>query len=144
MEKRRVERQQYENKENWKLIREYEEAVGKMVELVRNYCCNQEGHFLKQKREYNDLLQAERDAHLKTRLECDEWQAKTLRCAEMIRTAYRLRCEEEELPIRVVGGLQNQVRILRAALGWDQERPQDEFGWPILRNAPRGIDETRP
>lgn len=114
-----------------------------MVELVRNYCCNNEGHYLALKRQYNDLLQAERDAHLQTRLECDEWNAKTLRCSEMIRTAYRLRCEEEELPIRVVGGLQNEVRMLRDIIGLEHERPQDEWGWPILRDAPRGIDESR-
>jgi hypothetical protein len=64
----------------------------------------------------------------------------TMRCAEMIRTAYRLRCEEEEVPIRVVAGLQNEVRALRNALGLEPEKPEEEYGWEILKDVPLGVD----
>ncbi|OAL69766.1 hypothetical protein A7D00_5805 [Trichophyton violaceum] len=139
-EKRRVETLRHEQVENMKLIAEYENAVGTMVEQIRNYCCNNEGHFLSQKRRYNDLLQAERDAHLASRLDRDYWHAQTMKCAEMIRTAYRLRCEEEELPLRIVAGLQNEVRAYRNALGMDPEKPEEEWGWEILKDAPPGVE----
>jgi DNA-binding transcriptional ArsR family regulator len=139
-EKRRLEIYRSEQEENWKLIREYEDTVGKMTEAIRNYCCNNESHFLAQKRHYNNLLQAERDAHLKSRLERDHWHAQTMKLCGMIRTAYRLRSEEEELPIRVVAGLQNEVRCLRNALGLDPERPEEEYGWEILRHVPPSVD----
>ncbi|KAM5472345.1 hypothetical protein MauCBS54593_002936 [Microsporum audouinii] len=139
-EKSRVETLRHEQVENMKLIAEYENAVGTMVEQIRNYCCNNEGHFLSQKRRYNDLLQAERDAHLASRLDRDYWHAQTMKCAEMIRTAYRLRCEEEELPLRIVAGLQNEVRAYRNALGMDPEKPEEEWGWEILKDAPPGVE----
>ncbi|EFR00549.1 hypothetical protein MGYG_03553 [Nannizzia gypsea CBS 118893] len=139
-EKRRVETLRHEQVENMKLIAEYENAVGTMVEQIRNYCCNNEGHFLSQKRRYNDLLQAERDAHLASRLDRDYWHAQTMKCAEMIRTAYRLRCEEEELPLRIIAGLQNEVRAYRNALGMDPEKPEEEWGWEILKDAPPGVE----
>ncbi|KAF3482542.1 uncharacterized protein GIQ15_05301 [Arthroderma uncinatum] len=139
-EKRRVETLRHEQVENMKLIAEYENAVGTMVEQIRNYCCNNEGHFLSQKRRYNDLLQAERDAHLASRLDRDYWHAQTMKCAEMIRTAYRLRCEEEVLPLRIVAGLQNEVRAYRNALGMDPEKPEEEWGWEILKDAPPGVE----
>ncbi|KAK2744157.1 hypothetical protein FQN57_004417 [Myotisia sp. PD_48] len=139
-EKRNVEVLRYEQVENMKLIAEYENAVGTMVEQIRNYCTNNESHFLSQKRRYNDLLQAERDAHLESRLDRDYWHAQTMKCAEMIRTAYRLRCEEEELPVRIVAGLQNEVRAYRNALGMEPEAPEDEWGWEILKDVPGGTE----
>lgn len=123
-----------------KLIGEYEVAVGMMTEQIRSYCCNINDRFLAQKKHYNKLLQDERDAHLQSRLERDEWHAKTLRCCEMIRTAYKLRCEEEELPIRVVAGLQSEVRALRNAIGLEQEKPEEEYGWEILKHVPDSTD----
>jgi SRSO17 transposase len=111
-----------------------------MVEQIRNYCQNNNMHFLAQKRHYNNLLQAERDAHLESRLDRDYWHAQTMRCAEMIRTAYRLRCEEEETPIRVISGLQNEVRAYRHALGMEPEKPEEEFGWELLKDLPRSVD----
>ncbi|EFW16371.1 hypothetical protein D8B26_005715 [Coccidioides posadasii str. Silveira] len=139
-QKRVIDILKYEQMENMKLIGEYETAVGTMTEQIRNYCCNVNDHFLAQKRRYNDLLQEEKDAHLQSRLERDYWHSQTLRCAEMIRTAYRLRCEEEVLPIRIVAGLQNEVRALRNALGLDPENPEEEYGWEILKDAPPGVD----
>ena len=91
-------------------------------------------HFLAQKRHYNNLLQAERDAHLESRLDRDHWHNQTLKCAEMIRTAHRLRCEEDELPMRIVAGLQNEVRAYRNALGMEPERPE-EVANKVLRRA---------
>lgn len=118
------------------MIGEYEATLGTMVEQIRNYCQNNNMHYLSQKRHYNNLLQAERDSHLESRLDRDYWHAQTMKCAEMIRTAYRLRSEEEELPIRIVAGLQNEVRAYRNALGMEPERPEDEFGWEILKDVP--------
>ncbi|KAJ5729045.1 uncharacterized protein N7483_003553 [Penicillium malachiteum] len=133
-EKRLVEDYKREQLENTKLIGEYETAVGTMVEQIRNYCQNNNMHFLYQKSHYNNLLQAERDAHLESRLDRDYWHNQTMRCAEMIRTAYRLRSEEEELPIRIVAGLQNEVRAYRNALGMEPEKPEEEYGWEILKD----------
>ncbi|EAW22580.1 uncharacterized protein NFIA_012690 [Aspergillus fischeri NRRL 181] len=139
-EKRLVEILKQEQVENTKLIGEYEAAVGTMVEQIRNYCQNNNMNYLAQKRHYNNLLQAERDAHLESRLDRDHWHAQTMKCAEMIRTAYRLRCEEEELPIRIVSGLQNEVRAYRNALGMEPEKPEEEYGWEILKDVPPSVD----
>ncbi|ODH38384.1 hypothetical protein ACO22_02383 [Paracoccidioides brasiliensis] len=139
-EKSLVEILKREQVENTKLIGEYETAVGTMVEQIRHYCQNNNMHYLAQKRHYNNLLQAERDAHLESRLDRDNWHAKAMRCAEMIRTAYRLRCEEEEVPIRVISGLQNEVRAYRNALGMEPEKPDEEYGWEILKDLPPGVD----
>ncbi|OJD14726.1 hypothetical protein AJ78_04951 [Emergomyces pasteurianus Ep9510] len=135
-----VEALKREQVENTKLIGEYETAVGTMVEQIRHYCQNNNMHYLAQKRHYNNLLQAERDAHLESRLDRDNWHAKAMRCSEMIRTAYRLRCEEEEVPIRVISGLQNEVRAYRNALGMEPEKPEEEYGWEILKDLPPGVD----
>ncbi|RJE22417.1 hypothetical protein PHISCL_05237 [Aspergillus sclerotialis] len=139
-EKRLTEILKREQVENTKLIGEYEAAVGTMVEQIRNYCQNNNMHYLAQKRHYNNLLQAERDAHLESRLDRDYWHTQTLKCAEMIRTAYRLRCEEEEVPIRIVAGLQNEVRAYRNALGMEPEKPEEEYGWEILKDVPPSVD----
>ncbi|PYI06918.1 hypothetical protein BO78DRAFT_314419 [Aspergillus sclerotiicarbonarius CBS 121057] len=135
-ERRLTEILKTEQAENAKLIGEYEATLGTMVEQIRNYCQNNNMHYLSQKRHYNNLLQVERDSHLESRLDRDYWHAQTMKCAEMIRTAYRLRSEEEELPIRIVAGLQNEVRAYRNALGMEPERPEDEYGWEILKDVP--------
>lgn len=109
-----------------------------MVEQIRNYCQNNNMHFLYQKSHYNNLLQAERDAHLESRLDRDYWHAQTMRCAEMIRNAHGMRTEEDQLPIRIVAGLQNEVRAYRNALGMDPERPEEEYGWEILKDTSSG------
>ncbi|GAB1193506.1 hypothetical protein APSETT444_002727 [Aspergillus pseudonomiae] len=137
-EKRLNEVLRNEQVENTKLIGDYEQAVGTMVEQIRNYCQNNNLQYLAQKRHYNNLLQNERDAHLQSRLERDHWHNQTMKCAEMIRTAYRIRCEEENVPIRVVAGLQNEVRAYRNALGMEPERPEEEYGWEILKDVPGG------
>ncbi|OJD26196.1 hypothetical protein ACJ73_02427 [Blastomyces percursus] len=137
-EKSLVEALKREQVENTKLIGEYETAVGTMVEQIRHYCQNNNMHYLAQKRHYNNLLQAERDAHLESRLDRDNWHAKAMRCSEMIRTACRLRCEEDEVPIRIISGLQNEVRAYRNALGMEPEKPEEEYGWEILKDLPPG------
>ena len=63
----------------------------------------------------------------------------------MIRTAYRLRCEEWGEEVATISGLQNQVRVLRNALGMPKESPDEETGWPYLKDVPlslKGVDET--
>ncbi|KAL9600208.1 MAG: hypothetical protein Q9219_003351 [cf. Caloplaca sp. 3 TL-2023] len=125
-----------EQKENTKLIGEYETAVGSIVEMVRNYSYNNKQERTSISLQYNRLLQDEKDAHLAVRLEKDDWHAKFMRSVEMLREAYRLRCEEEELPVRIVSGLQNEVRAYRNALGMEPEKPEEEFGWEILKDAP--------
>ncbi|CAG7946761.1 unnamed protein product [Penicillium nalgiovense] len=126
----------HHREENMKMVREFETAVGIMVEQIRNYCQNNNMHYLAQKKHYNNLLQAERDAHLESRLDRDYWHAQTMKCAEMIRTAYRLKCEEDDAPTRVITGLQNEVRAYRFALGMEPEKPEEEYGWEYLKNIP--------
>ena len=130
-----------EQRENTKLIGEYETAVGNIVEMVRNYSYSVNMEKVRISRNYNQLLQDEKDQHLVTRLEKDDWHAKFMRSVEMIRTAYRLRCEEEEMPTMIVAGLQNEVRSYRNALGMDPEKFEDEFGYPILKYLKNGIGE---
>jgi hypothetical protein len=63
----------------------------------------------------------------------------------MLRTAYRLRTDEWGEELKVISGLQNEVRVLRKALGMEVEKTEDETGWPYLREAPlnlESIDET--
>ncbi|OQE18183.1 hypothetical protein PENFLA_c022G02913 [Penicillium flavigenum] len=126
----------HHREENMKMVREFETAVGIMVEQIRHYCQNNNMHYLAQKKHYNNLLQAERDAHLESRLDRDYWHAQTMKCAEMIRTAYRLKCEEDDAPTRVITGLQNEVRAYRFALGMEPEKPEEEYGWEYLKNIP--------
>ena len=114
----------------------YEDAVGTMTEQIRNYCGNVEGRFLEQRRIYNNLLQAEKDDHLASRLEKDHWFAHYLEVREMIRTATRLRVDEWGEEYAVVAGLQGQVRCLRRILEWEVEEPEEEIGWPYLKDLP--------
>jgi hypothetical protein len=139
-ERRLVEILKREQMENTKLIGEYETAVGIMVEQIRSHCQNNNMHYLAQKHHYNHVLQAERDAHLESRLDRDHWHAQTMKCAEMIRNAYRLRCEEDDLPIRVISGLQNEVRAYRHALGMAPQKPEEEFSWEFLKTLPASVD----
>lgn len=130
-----------EQKENTKLIGEYETAVGNIVEMVRNYSYNNKTEKTSLSLHYNKLLQDEKDAHLAVRLEKDDWHAKFMRSVEMLREAYRIRCEEEELPIRVVSGLQNEVRSYRNALGMEPEKLEDEYGYEILKDVVDGTSD---
>jgi hypothetical protein len=107
-----------------------------MVEQIRNYCQNNNMHYLAQKRHYNNLLQAERDAHLESRLDRDHWHTQFLKCAGVVRTAYRMRCEEDDVPTRIISGLQNEVRAYRFALGMEPEAKEEEYGWEYLKNIP--------
>ena len=130
-----------EQRENTKLIGEYETAMGSVVEMVRNFAANKDAERFAAAREYNGRLQEEKDAHLATRLDRDDWHAKFMRSVEMIRNAYRLRCEEDELPIRIVAGLQNEVRTYRNALGMEPEKFEEEFGYEILKDVKNGAGE---
>lgn len=128
-----------EQKENTKLIGEYETAVGNIVEMVRNYSFTNKTEKTSIALHYNKLLQEEKDAHLVARLEKDDWHAKFMRSVEMLREAYRIRCEEEDIPVRIVAGLQNEVRAYRNALGMEPEKPEEEYGYEILKDIPDGI-----
>lgn len=130
-----------EQKENTKLIGEYETAVGSIVEMIRNYSFNNKTEKTTVSLYYNKLLQEEKDAHLAARLEKDDWHAKFMRSVEMLREAYKLRCEEEDVPIRIVAGLQNEVRAYRNALGMEPEKPEDEYGYEILKDVHDGVGD---
>ncbi|KAL2038097.1 hypothetical protein N7G274_009044 [Stereocaulon virgatum] len=130
-----------EQKENTKLIGEYENALGDIVKDVREYSFNTKTRETNIARHYNKLLQDEKDAHLAARLEKDEWHSRFMRSVEMLREAFRLRCEEEEVPVRVVSGLQTEVRAYRSALGMELEKPEEEYGWEILKDMPTGSGE---
>ena len=125
-------------KESTTLISDWEHEVGKLIQKTRDHTFDNKAELHAQARHYNNLLQEEKDAHLQARLERDDWHAKFMRAEAMMREAYRLRCEEEEVPLRVVGGLQNEVRALRSALGMEKEREEEEYGWEVLRDAPGG------
>lgn len=127
-----------EQHENTKLIGEYETAVGNIVEMVRNYSYNNNMEKIAIRKHYNEILQDEKDAHLEARLEKDDWHAKFMRCVDMLRTAYRLRCEEEEEPTAIIAGLQLEVRTYRDALGMEPEQSEDEFGYDFLKHVPDG------
>ena len=102
--------------------------------MVRNYSFNNKAEKTSLQLHYNKLLQEEKDAHLEARLEKDHWHSKFLRSVEMLRDAYRLRCEEEEVPTRVVAGLQNEVSAYLNALVIEREMPEDVFGWEVLKD----------
>ena len=130
-----------EQRENTKLIGEYETALASIVEEIRNFAYGKNLEKAQLSREYNKLLQDEKDAHLATRLEKDDWHAKFMRSVDMIRTAYKLRCEEEQVPVRIIAALQNEVRAYRNALGMEPERFEEEVGFEILRDVKNGAGE---
>jgi hypothetical protein len=134
-----------EQSQNTELIGKYEDALGTATEQIRNYCTDNNMNYLGQRRHYNNLLQAEKNEHLQSRLDRDHWHAQTMRVCEMIRRATRLRNDEWCDELKIISGLQNEVRVLRKALGMDVERPEEETGWPYLKDTPlnlEGIDET--
>ena len=107
-----------------------------MTEQIRNYCSGIDKRFLDQKRHYNNLLQQEKDDHLSSRLEKDEYFAQVLKLSGQIRTAYHLRTDEWGDEFRTIAALQTQVRCLRRVAGWDQERSEEEAGWQYLKDCP--------
>jgi hypothetical protein len=135
-QKKLVDLYKHEQLENTTLIASYEEALGTAVEQIRTYCTGINARFLAQTRHYNDLLQAEKDEHLASRLERDEWHAKTLKVCRMIREAKRLRDGEWFEEYIVVNELQQQVRIMRRLLEWPEEKKEEEVGWPYLKDLP--------
>lgn len=137
---RAIELLKSEQTSNTELIAKYEDAVGTCTEQIRSYCTDNNMNYLAQRRHYNNLLQAEKDEHLQSRLDRDYWHAQTLKVCEMLRTAYRLRTDEWGTELKVISGLQNEVRVLRKALGLEVENPKDETGSPYLRDAPLNLD----
>ena len=142
---RAIELLKSEQTKNTDLIGKYEDALDTSAEQIRTYATDNSINYLSQRQHYNSLLQAEKDEHLQSRLDRDYWQAQTLKVCGMLRGAYRLRTEEWGEELNVISGLQNEVRVLRKALGMDVESSEDETGWPFLKDAPLnldGIDET--
>lgn len=131
-----IEAYKHEQKENTSLIADYEDSLGTITEQIRDYCLGIENRFLDQRHHYNNLLQQEKDEHLQTRLERDEWHGKTLRCAEMIRTASRLRNDEWYDEYKIIAGLQGEVRCYRRVLGMDPQKAEEEGGYPYLKDLP--------
>lgn len=122
----------------------YEDAMGNTTEMIRNYCTGIEGRYLEQRRHYNNLLQQEKDEHLSSRLEKDHWFARYMEVREMIRTANRLRTDEWCEEYVVVAGLQGQVRCLRRILDMEPESPEEEIGWPYLKDLPLNDMDPNP
>ena len=137
---RAIELLKSEQTNNTELIGKYEDALDTSTEQIRNYCTDNNMNYLAQRRHYNNLLQAEKDEHLQSRLDRDYWHAQTLKVCEMLRTAYRLRTDEWGEELKVISGLQNEVRVLRKALGMDLEKPEEETGWSYLQDAPLNLD----
>ncbi|KAK5073054.1 hypothetical protein LTR51_005696 [Lithohypha guttulata] len=131
-----IELYKHEQKENTALIGQYEQGLWQATDQIRVYTNKSEDRFIAQREHYNDLLQQEKDEHLQTRLERDHWQQQTLRVCEMIRKAYRLRVDEWCDEYRTVVGLQSEVRCYRRVLGMPPEKPEEETGWPYLKDAP--------
>ncbi|KKY20824.1 hypothetical protein UCRPC4_g04097 [Phaeomoniella chlamydospora] len=144
-ERKLVELYKREQVENTKLVGEYETAVGTMTQQIREYCTNNKLNYLAQTRHYNNLLQKEKDDHLQSRLARDEWHAKCMKVCGMIRHAKKLADEEFADHIDIISGLQGEVRVLRKCIGLEKEKPEEETGWPYLKEIPlniEGIDET--
>ena len=128
----------HEQQENIDLIAKWEHEVGELLRRVRDHTFDNKQEQTSIARHYNNLLQEEKDAHLAARLEKDEWHSKFMRAAGMLREAYRLRCEEEEAPISVIAGLQEEVRALRSVCGMDPERSEDETAYHFLKDIKTG------
>ena len=112
--------------------------------MTRHLAFNKDMERFGMARDYNKALQEEKDAHLETRLERDRWYVEALKRIEQLRTAYRLRCEEEDGingPTYLIAGLQNEVRGYRNALGMPVEKFEEEFGYPWLKHVKNGAGE---
>ena len=130
-----------EQRENGKLIGEYEQALEKVVAMLRDYAFNKEMEKSKLAKQYLHTLQTERDEHLKTRLERDTSNTHTLKLIGQMRQAYKMSMEESLPETDVIAGLQNEVRSLRGALGLPKEKFEDETGYSILKHVSGGPGE---
>lgn len=130
----------HERREDVKLLKEYEVGLKQVTELVRNYAFGREQELHRVEKHYNGLLQVERDAHVASRMESLQWQEKYVEAVSQMRQAYRLRCDEDDVPTRVAAGLQNEVRAYRNALNMEPEEFEDEFGWELLKDVPGGAE----
>lgn len=130
-----------EQRENGKLIGEYEQALEKVVAMLRDFAHNKGSEKSNLAKQYLGTLQAERDEHLKTRLEKDTANSNILKLMAQMRHAHQLAVEECCPEIEVVSGLQNEVRSLRNALGLSKERFEDETGYTLLKNVRGGSGE---
>jgi len=54
----------------------------------------------------------------------------------MVRTAFRLRTDEWCEEYTIISGLQAQVRCYRRILDMEPEAPEEELGWPYLKELP--------
>lgn len=130
-----------EQRENGKLIGEYEQALEKVVAMLRDFAHNKEIEKCNLAKQYLSTLQAERDEHLTTRLEKDAANSVIFKLMAQMRHAHRLAVEESCPEIEVVSGLQNEVRSLRNALGLPKEKFEEETGYTILKDVRGGTGE---
>ena len=130
-----------EQTENIKLIGDYEHHLGEVVKSIRDAAFNAQTEKTRIDTHWNALLQAEKDRHLETRFSLNEANAYVLELHGILGKAYRLRCEEEDVPLTVIAGLQNEVRAYRQAAGMEPQKPEEEFGYEFLKDMPNGGGE---
>ena len=130
-----------EQRENGKLIGEYEQALEKVVAMLRDYAFNKEMEKSSLAKQYLHTLQTERDEHLKTRLERDTANTHILKLIGQMRQAYKMSVEESLPEIEAVAGLQNEVRSLRGALGLPKQKFEEELGYSVLKHLQGGAGE---
>jgi hypothetical protein len=123
-----------EQRENARLLGEYETAVGHLTALVRDLGAKKDAQRTAAARTANGTLQTERDAHLATRQERDAWEARFWRAVGMMREAHHRLCDEEGGETSVVRELQGEVRALRQVIGLPAQRPEEETGWRALKD----------
>lgn len=123
-----------EQRENARLLGEYETAVGHLTALVRDLGAKKDAQRTAAARSANVTLQAERDAHLDTRRERDAWEARFWRAVGMMRETHRRLCDEESGDTDVVRELQSEVRSLRKVIGLPEQKPEEETGWRVLKD----------
>ncbi|MCJ1306826.1 hypothetical protein MMC25_000469 [Agyrium rufum] len=133
-----------EQRENTRLIGEYETEIGNVVDMIRNYVTGLHAERNTLCSRYNKLLQDERDAHLETRAERDEFHARFMDTVGMLRVAHRIRCEEEDGVAGIVSALQSEVRSLRNVAGLEKEKFEEETGYEVLRHVVHGEGEPYP
>lgn len=123
-----------EQRENSRLLGDYETAVGHLTALVRDLGAKKDAQRNAAAQSANATLQAERDTHLNTRQERDAWEAKFWRSVGMMRETYKRLCDEESGETGIVQELQSEVRSLRKVIGLPVQKDEEETGWRVLRH----------
>ncbi|KAI9838394.1 MAG: hypothetical protein M1819_005663 [Sarea resinae] len=125
---REVAQLNYENEEMASLHGTYENALGRVMDMIRSYVYNQTQETLAIHTRYNDQLAAERQECLALRLEHADWQGRLGSLAENIRLAHRAASEVDENIIRAMAELRSENRCLRQLHGLPVDEDEDEIG----------------